>query len=62
MNSIKSYFKKKNKKNIQFYSVNPINVKIIKKGYIDPKDIEITTTKENDKNIADNQEVILTSV
>lgn len=37
-------------------------MKIIKKGYIDPKDIEITTTKENDKNIADNKEVILTSV
>ena len=62
MNSIKSYFKKKNKKSIQCYSVNPINVKIIKKGYIDPKDIEITTTKENDKNIVDNNGVILVNV
>jgi len=62
MDSIKSYFFKKSekKKGEVLYSVNPINIKIVKKGYIDPKDIEISYNGR--KNEIDNKDLILVDV
>jgi hypothetical protein len=70
MESIKSYFLKKSKKKgkgkkeeVNIYSVNPINIKIIKKGNIDPKDINISYNAKENKNIGlDKNGVILVDI
>ena len=45
------------------YSVNPINIKIVKKGHIDPKDINISYNGQKNRNIGlDKNDVVLVSV
>ena len=68
MESIKSYFLKKSKKKgkkeeVNMYYVNPINIKIVKKGHIDPKDIKISYNAKENKNIGlDKNGVILVDI
>ena len=68
MDYIKSFFLKKSKKEkkkeeINTYYANPINIKIIKKEHIDPKDININYNGQKNKNIGiDKNGVILVDI